>query len=221
MSVKWSNRVWETKGLPRHSKLLLLALADTANDDGACWPSVNFLAGKTEASESTIRRRLRDLEAFGLLRTESRYGTSNWYVLTVPDPSQVDRGTSQNDRPVNLTPQSPTDRGPQSPTDCPPQSPTDRVTITEPSKNRHRAGRAPRSTTLPPTWTPNGAHRERAVKSGQDIEELVPAFKDHHRAKGSRFADWDSAFNTWLRNDIKFNGLRVVSGSDYNPWGKP
>lgn len=29
-------------------------------------------------------------------------------------------------------------------------------------------------------------------------------FKDHHRAKGSRFVDWDAAWRTWIRHAVEF-----------------
>ena len=37
---------------------------------------------------------------------------------------------------------------------------------------------------------------------------LLPAFKDYHVAKGSRFIDWDAALRTWVRNDRRFNRNR-------------
>jgi hypothetical protein len=38
-----------------------------------------------------------------------------------------------------------------------------------------------------------------------DAENEFSRFVDHHRAKGSVFADWHAAGRTWLRNSIKFN----------------
>jgi hypothetical protein len=37
-------------------KLVLLALADCANDEGRCWPSASTLARKTGEGERTVRR---------------------------------------------------------------------------------------------------------------------------------------------------------------------
>lgn len=37
-----------------------------------------------------------------------------------------------------------------------------------------------------------------------DVATLWETFCDHHRAKGSEFADWDAAWRTWVRNEIKF-----------------
>lgn len=45
--------------------LVLLALADQANDEGLCWPSQEKLAPKARQSVSTLRRSLRSLEKWG------------------------------------------------------------------------------------------------------------------------------------------------------------
>jgi hypothetical protein len=33
----------------------------------------------------------------------------------------------------------------------------------------------------------------------------LDAFRDHHLAHGSRMADWEAAFRTWLRNAKRFS----------------
>lgn len=53
---------------PNHMSLLI-ALADRASDDGtAAWPSQAWLADRTRLSVRTVKRRLSDLEAAGLIR---------------------------------------------------------------------------------------------------------------------------------------------------------
>ena len=71
------------------NKLLLLLLGNYADQNYECFPSIGKLAKMAEASESTIRRSLRDLEARGLIKINERfqaYGdkhrqTSNTYIL--------------------------------------------------------------------------------------------------------------------------------------------
>jgi len=36
------------------------------------------------------------------------------------------------------------------------------------------------------------------------IDDELDKFADHHKAKGSKFADWNAAFRTWCRNAEKF-----------------
>ena len=50
------------------AKLLLIVLADYANDDGMAWPSVATMAAEVEKSERSIQLLLRKLEKQGLIR---------------------------------------------------------------------------------------------------------------------------------------------------------
>ena len=81
MSVKISSWVWEHSEAKGNELLILLALADQADDAGVCWPSVASLAAKTRLSERTIQTYLRALEDAGILSIEERLGTSNRYTI--------------------------------------------------------------------------------------------------------------------------------------------
>ena len=50
MSVRIMTAVWSVT-LPDSEKIVLLALADCANDEGLCWPSMATLAAKCSKSE--------------------------------------------------------------------------------------------------------------------------------------------------------------------------
>lgn len=68
------------------AKLLLLKLADQANDDGVCWPSKRTLAEYLGCHPSLIPRKVRFLENSGLLSRVARQrpnqsSTSNVYQL--------------------------------------------------------------------------------------------------------------------------------------------
>ena len=45
--------------------LVLLALADIADDNGECWPSLGYLGRKCRVDIRTVRRRIRSLEELG------------------------------------------------------------------------------------------------------------------------------------------------------------
>lgn len=103
MSIKAMNWAWE-QALPPNSKLILMALADAADEDGQCWPRVRVIAGKCCTSERTVQRVLKELESRSLLRVETRYRrdggqSSNGYFLKITTPRQTD--TLPNDK---LTP---------------------------------------------------------------------------------------------------------------------
>jgi hypothetical protein len=72
------------------AKLILLALADYANDDGACWPTGDTLAAKAECSRRSLYNKFEELEQRGLLRKIQRRDSegdlaSNIYILNVRD----------------------------------------------------------------------------------------------------------------------------------------
>lgn len=87
MSVRASTWAWSLEEVMGSEALVLLALADQANDEGFCWPSQQKLAPKARQSVSTLRRSLRSLEKMGLLTTITRSSTrgrrSNVYLLHI------------------------------------------------------------------------------------------------------------------------------------------
>lgn len=87
MSVRASTWAWSLEEVMGSEAMVLLALADQANDEGLCWPSQEKLAPKARQSVSTLRRSLRSLEKMGLLTTITRSSTrgrrSNLYLLHI------------------------------------------------------------------------------------------------------------------------------------------
>jgi hypothetical protein len=75
-----------TVRLPPTSKIVLLALADEANDSGFCFPSHQHVAKKSELGERTVRRMIKLLAAYNYLSVERRFNknrscASNGYRL--------------------------------------------------------------------------------------------------------------------------------------------
>lgn len=71
MSVFLSSLVWKCELEPM-TKLVLLSLADQANDEGECWPSMRSLCGRTCLALTTVRDRLAELEGRGIITREAR-----------------------------------------------------------------------------------------------------------------------------------------------------
>lgn len=72
--------------MPHRAISVYRYLADRANKDGICWPSIPTIAKDLKLSESTVHRALKDLRKAELVRTEQRYrengGTSSLkYIL--------------------------------------------------------------------------------------------------------------------------------------------
>lgn len=66
------NWAWQQQLSPT-PKLILMALADAANDYGVCWPSVLTVATKSCVSVRTVRRVMQKLVKRGLMISEQRY----------------------------------------------------------------------------------------------------------------------------------------------------
>lgn len=87
MSIKAINKAFQSK-LSGNVKLVLLALADCANDNLQCFPSYNHISKKASISISTAKRIIKKLEEIGVLKKQHRFKkgkkqqTSNIYTLT-------------------------------------------------------------------------------------------------------------------------------------------
>jgi biotin operon repressor len=77
---------WAVKiKLPAQEKITLLMLANYANQDGQCWPSIDTLSLDTGLSRASVKRALRKLVERGLMtkarQVKGHLQTSNFYVL--------------------------------------------------------------------------------------------------------------------------------------------
>lgn len=212
VSVKWITQAFEQNHVKGLGRLVLLAIADAADDDGVCWPSVPTLARKAGLSPRTCHRVLDALRQKGVVSWTARQGTSSLYQLhavpseapiTESDPCQPDMGTPANLTGVkNMHPCQP-DRVPLPLAGRPPLPTIGRVTV----KNRQRTVSRARSRRerFPSGFTLTDQRREYARTKGLDAGGEFEQFADHHRAKGTTFLDWDAAWRTWCRNAVKFN----------------
>jgi len=122
--------VWDMD-LPPGEKIVLLALADQANDEGRqCWPSVETIMRRSGQGERTVRRALSSLEEKGHLTRHHRVNDSTQYHLhpcqigtpaeLAPVPNQPARGANLAPKPpVTLSPKtssSTKERAPKAPT---------------------------------------------------------------------------------------------------------
>jgi hypothetical protein len=101
VSLKVMTWAWSVHLSPT-PKLVLMALADEADDDGYCFPSQRRLAAKCSITDRTVRRVLLELTTKGYVRLEMRRRadgsrTSNGYQLACGDPpDKMSGGTDTN-----------------------------------------------------------------------------------------------------------------------------
>ena len=89
MSVKALTWAFE-QPISGNDKVVLLSLADHANDYGECWPSINRLSQRARVSVRTVQRCLAELENAKLIVRETRNdpngrSTSNMYRLCISE----------------------------------------------------------------------------------------------------------------------------------------
>ena len=85
MSITLMSRCWNLPAtVPSGARLVLLAMADHASDDGVCWPGVAGIANKTGLTERTVQYHLTAMKEAGYLRSTPRAGRTNLYTLTLP-----------------------------------------------------------------------------------------------------------------------------------------
>lgn len=143
--------------------MLLIVLADFANDEGVCWPSIKSLARHADLGERHVSAELKELAKDGYLTIEEHAGKSNHYRLNIPEGvnhgSGVKRSRGMNPSSgVNRSASRTTVQGGDEPQATPtpaPQAITTTLnphkTISEPSR-RAQAFAQPRAMTYPPAF---------------------------------------------------------------------
>lgn len=86
MSIDAISQIWEIP-LDSTTKLVMLCLANHANDEGMAWPSVSRVAKMTGLTDRAIRTCLGKLRAMGLLLTvaKSNHHKATTYKLNLKD----------------------------------------------------------------------------------------------------------------------------------------
>ena len=180
MSVRISSGVWSESKVKDGAFVVLLYLADMANDEGVCWPSQAKIATNARMSERNVRRALDDAVAAGELEVQkAKRGRSrfNVYRVLLGSPLPV----SYDDLPIVLEGRFADDRP-----DCPvvevPRpdiSDTDDRTPTSAYPLEDPSGEKPLSTASPPT-------ARRDVVFEVLIEQFGPAVTAGERADYGR-----------------------------------
>jgi len=76
--------VWDREDLSSTQKLVLLSLADWANDEGLCWPSIERVAKKSSLKKRAVQLAIRSLEEMQFIRREEVIGKGNRYWIQIP-----------------------------------------------------------------------------------------------------------------------------------------
>jgi hypothetical protein len=84
MSIRMMTQVWDQSQHKGSELLLLLAIADNANDQGVAYPSVRTLAKKTRLSRRSVQYLINKVEQSGELRVSvgtGPHGCNEYHIL--------------------------------------------------------------------------------------------------------------------------------------------
>lgn len=136
MSVRVMSMVFEADGITSTQKLVLLALADHAADDGtSIYPSVDTIANKTCLSQAAVRKALKELRStLGIIRIARKFTSRmpNKYAINIARLSALKRVSPDSTPEIGVLPDSTqtiTKKHPR----LSPRSTNSSVTINEPS----------------------------------------------------------------------------------------
>ncbi|NCH77955.1 helix-turn-helix domain-containing protein [Cronobacter sakazakii] len=188
-------------------KLVLIKLADNANDNGECWPSYQHIADQCEISKRSVMNHIAALCDSGLVKKVTRKGekgnSSNIYLLHLDGAGDSLVGSANNS--LSSAANSPGSAGvaPGGSAGDSPRTSHSFEPVKEPLESKKK------STVMPEGFSPSEAHQKMANEYGISLQEEFEKFTDHHLSKGSKFIDWNRALNTWLRNARGFQKSRT------------
>jgi len=186
--------VWKLKDLADSEMLILLAMADWADRDGVCWPSIAQLADKTNKGERTIQGAIKAIVAKGHLTRVEVPGRGCRYVVHPRSgctPAEI--------APPQRTARTPAAAAPNTSVNTIPQKAT-------PSSVKRAK---PVMTLLPEGFEPvmkPGSITAGTVDSWPPgrLEDELEHFADHHTVKATLSADWQASWRTWVKNSKKW-----------------
>ena len=181
-------------------KIVLLKLADQANDDGFCWPSYQTIAEASELSRRTVIRHIQTLEKEGYLTISKAYDSankrnfSNRYQLTLDRGASLTLVTNETSSGDTATP----------PSDTVSPKPTNEPTIKPINKDiGAKKKKAVASKFVEPTIEQAQAY---FIERGhQDAVNESEKWIDHYISNGWKVGknpmkDWKAAIRNWMRN---------------------
>lgn len=214
--------VWAVS-LPDSEKLVLLALADCANDEGLCWPSMATLARKCSKSDRTVQASIKRLVASGHMSRSEVPGKGCRYII---HPTTEAASPPKRLRPEVPSPPKGTTLTPEAASDKP--SRTINPQEASPPSVRRKRETKPKPHRLPEDWKPtrfaeDTVAREIVDRRGQEwargaLEQFRnwAANADHKPGKGLKL-NWQLAFANWIIEQDNRDGNRNDLRRDHRP----
>ena len=206
-----SRQVWEDSNATGTARLVLLALANYANEDGTAWPALSTLARDTRLSVRQVRYLLRHLDDAGELQTAIGSGPrgTNVYRLTpgnaLPPPGNVlPRQSTAAPRQSSVVTPGSTASLPRQPIAADPLRTViePSVAVSEWEEHHDLAAPLPRR-----QLTRQVLDRLKEEYFDLDLDAELLKYRNHPRKAQPR--DQVRAFENWLKNARRFAGERA------------
>ena len=165
-------------------KLLLICLANYANDKGECWPSISSLAAQADVTPRHVSGMIHDLVKAGYLTVREQSGKSNSYTLRIVQPTNPSSG-------VPTKPSAPLN--PASPLN--PSSGDPRTTVHPPTNHssgvptNHSSSKPSIGTVIEPSSEPSGgADAPKPLPDNGPIQKIVKAWYERAGVEPANYA---------------------------------
>ena len=98
-------------------------------------------------------------------------------------------------------------------------NPTDKDTSNNKDTTNKDIGKKPHS--IPDDFKPTDKQIEKMKTYGINADLLLDSFINGSKANGKKYKCWNSAFSTWINNEIKWSNLKPVEQQPTHPSYKP
>ena len=224
MSVKVMTWVWEHSQSVGNERLVLLALADHADDERwEAWPDIARLALKTRLSERTVQRCIVSLSQRNELEVRRQQGGKatmdrryrpNRYVIKG---RQIVTPNEPKGRQI-VTPN--TDPGVTDQVSRGDRSGNPGVTLLSPSNTstsnhqgtiRGASNAKSRSTAISDDFAVSDSMRDWATSRvpGIDVDREAEQFVNHAQANGRKLVNWEAGWRQWMLKALAFDQERA------------
>ena len=216
-------------------KLLMLSLADRADELHCCYPSIQRLVKDTGMDRKTIGKWINQMIEDGFISDTGERKGKTKQVRVLRLNIEVKEAQKRNSTKFGNNTKNGHETSPI--LDHKRSQNWDAESVIEPNIEptlsargqfiseaaKRRIGISPNGEIpFPPAFKPSADHIAIASEKGINIETELLNFRDYHQARGTKLIDWNSAFRVWLRN-ARVNPLsgRQRSEPDSPHWNSP
>lgn len=197
MSVRVMSQAWELPLTPTE-KLVILALADCANDEGECWPSIATIARKSNLGERSVQRSIQALKDAGHLSRNEVAGKGCRY--TIHPRHSVTPATKS---PVPHSRKPPPQCHPTPATVAPKPSENHKQPSKDAYASKARVAAKPRKVAMTMDWEPTDLSGDVGEMLAQwppgKLESELADFREYWTEDGTKRPGWDRTFRSRIR----------------------